>query len=227
MRKPLSLTVLICCLAMLASSLAFAGPRGRDLPQRYVPASLDGRLVEVLNPLDGTLWAAWAYRNGAEYDLAVSCRDERGFWSEPTFIGEFDGLDQTQPALAADNWGNVYLAYTEQRPDRIMLTWLEAGTSVWSTPSPVTEPEVAAMYPALRAVGDRLVVAFRSGRGLVILDLPLLEPALNGNIFNDGPDPVESRNSGDQNDPPNEEESEAVVPLDQIDTNTWSSSSAN
>jgi len=227
MRKPLSLILLFCCLAVLASSLVLAAPRGRDLPQRYVPTSLDGRLVEVLNPVDGTLWAAWAYRNGAEYDIAVSCRDARGLWTEPTLIGVYDGLDQTEPALAADNWGNLYLVYSEQRPDRIMLTWLEPGTSAWSTPVRLTESGVLSTDPALRVVGDRLVVAFRSGRALAILDLPLLSPVMSGGIFNDGPDPVESRNGGEEDDPSSDDETTPEIPLDQIDPGAWSSSSMN
>ena len=107
-------------------------------------------------------------------------------------IGVDDGLDQKQPALVADHWGNVYLAFVEDAPGRIMLCWLEAGASDWTSPQPLTGPDVPAMYPALGVVAERLVVAFRSRRGSVILDLPLLDPVMNTTIFNDGPDPVES-----------------------------------
>jgi hypothetical protein len=208
----------------LAGSLAWAGPHGRQLPHRYLPGSLDGRLVEVTNPADGTLWSAWAYRNGAEYDLALSFRDELGFWSEPLLIGADDGLDQTQPALAADSRGNVYLAYTEQRPDRIMLCWLQAGTTTWSDPVALTELGIRAMYPALRVVGERLVVAFRSGRGSVILDLPLLESVV-GTSMNDGPDPVENRDSDDSTtDPVDEEDDDFILPLGEPKEAGWPSS---
>ena len=37
---------------------------------------------------------------------------------------------------------------------------------------------------------DLFVVAFRSGRGLVIVDFPIVGPSVTANIFNDGPDPV-------------------------------------
>jgi len=225
MRKPLSAIVVFCCLGLLAASVAAARPRSRDLPQGYLPGSLDGHLVEALDPLDGTLWAAWAYRNGAEYDVAISYRDESGMWSEPTLMGVDDGLDQTHPALAVDNWGNVYLAYAERKPDRVMLTWLEDGTSVWSTPTSVTDPAVAALDPALRVVGDRLVAAFRTRRGLAILDLPLLGPTM---IFVDGlqdtPDPVGAYNPNEPPDQPVDEDSNLFIPLDENGGTGWTTS---
>ena len=225
MRKPLSLIVALCCIVLLASSLAWAGPRGRNLPNRYLAESLDGRLVETLNPVDGTRWAAWAYRNGAEYDLAIAFRDEQGFWSEPLLIGVDDDLDQTQPALAADNWGNIYLAYTEQKPDRIMLTWLAYESSTWSPPIALTDPSIEAMYPALHVTGESLIVAFRAGRGSVILDLPLLDPVMHGDGLQDMPDPVGAQDPIDPDDqfiPTGG--MDPLLPLDDNGTSGWETS---
>lgn len=227
MRKPLSLTIVVCCLVLLAGSLAWAGPRGRDLPHRYLSNSLDGRLVEVTNPVDGTAWAAWAYRNGAEYDLAVSFRDESGFWSEPMLIGVGDGLDQAQPALAADVWGNIYLAFTERAPDRIMLCWLEAGSAEWTSPAAVTGPGVRAMQPALRVVGERLVLAFRSGGGSVILDLPLFEPVMVGDGLQDTPDPVGAYDPVDPANPTDDPDDDPLLPLDDTSGGAWGSTTTD
>ena len=225
MRKPLLLIIVACCLVLLAGSPAGAGSRGRDLPPRYAPNSLDGRLVESLNPVDGTRWAAWAYRNGVEYDLALAFRNETGFWSEPILIGVDDGLDQTQPALATDHWGNVYLAYTEQSPDRIMLCWLRAEAEEWTEPIRLTDPGVRGMYPALRVVGDRLVIAFRSGLTSVILDAPLLEPAVIGNGIEDTPDPVGAWDPSGPPDSWEDDNTQPFIPLDDPSDSEWGSTS--
>jgi hypothetical protein len=212
MRKPLALAiaVVVCGLIVSAAPAAWAG---RGIPPRYAPASLDGRLEQVENPVSGDVWAVWSYRNGAEYDVALVSTEDDGLWSEPSFVGEFDGRDQLEPVLAADAAGNIYLAYAERSPSRIMLSWLEAGTDRWSTPVALTGEGVRATSPALRIVGERLVVAFRSGRGLVLLDLPLLEPTLHGNIFNDGPDPVEARDPDGGTDGSGEEDDTGIRPI--------------
>jgi hypothetical protein len=227
MRKPLSVVALFCIVSLLAGTLAWAGSRGRDLPPRYSPGSMDGRLVEALNPVDGTLWAAWAYRNGAEYDLAIAYRDDQGFWSEPTLIGIDDGMDQTQPALTADTRGNVYLAYTEESPGRIMLVWLQAGASGWSTPVSLTAPEVPGKQPALRVVGDRLVIGFRSDRGLVILDLPLLDPIVSGDMIEDGPDPVGAYDPVDPANPVDDPDEDPLVPFNDTSGGGWGSATTD
>jgi hypothetical protein len=202
MRKPLALFVVVCCIAVLAAAPALAAPRGKNLPHRYIPNGMDGRLDWVTNPADGTEWSTWAYRNGAEYDVAVSFRDEYGFWTEPVLLGEDDGRDQGEPVLAADRQGTIYVAYAERSPDRIMITWLTAGSDRWAKPQPLTAVGLRARTPAVRVVSDRLVVAFRSGRGLVIVDFPIVGPTMTTNIFNDGPDPVGEQDPFDDNENP-------------------------
>ena len=197
MRRPLLLSVVLLCLfSVLAGSAALAGTRDRDLPTRYLPGSLDGQLDMVTNQLDGREWAAWAYRNGAEFDIAVAVRDEDGIWSEPYLIGVDDGIDQAEPVLAIDSRGSLYLAYAERSPAQVLLTWLPVGGRTWHEPVELTTSGVRTGSPELKIVVDRLVVAFRAGRGLVILDLPLVDPVNGTNIFNDGPDPVDARGDG-------------------------------
>ena len=191
MRKPLVIVTIVCCVALIAVSPALAASRTRDLPHRYLPNSLDGRLETATNPGDGSDWSAWAYRNGSEYDIAVSHRDQDGQWSEPLLIGEFDGRDQSEPFLATDRFGTVYLAFAERSPDRIMIAWKLAGRQNWTAPQPITADGLTARTPAVRVVGDRLVLCFRAGRGIVIADYPIADPVAGTTIFNDGPDPVE------------------------------------
>lgn len=193
MPRSLSRFSLLICLLFIASSLAGAASRDRGLPHRYLPGSLDGNPAMLDNTFDGRTWAAWAYRNGIEYDLAVSIRGEDGFWTEPDFFGRGDGVHQEEPSLVVDREGTVYLAYSERPTGRIMLTWFQRGAAGWSMPVELSAPDVRAVSPALRVVGDRLVVAFRSGRALTILDFPVVGELMGTAIFNDGPDPVESR----------------------------------
>jgi len=149
--------------------------------------------VQATSPLDGRVWSAWAYRNGAEYDIAVSTLDEDGDWSEPVYFGGGDGLDQVQPAIVSDELGNLYLAFVQGDPSRVWISVLTPGSSNWTTPVVVTGLARRAHSPGMRVVGSRLVLAFRTGRdGVEILDFPLLGNGTHDGGFTDGPDPVGS-----------------------------------
>ena len=194
---------LVCCL--LLSAVALAAPSGdQRTPQRYAPAALDHGLVQIEAP-DGRIWSAWAYRNGAEYDIAIAVRDAEGVWGEPSLIGLDDGRSQIRPSLAVDSGGNLYLAYAERTTGRILLT-TRAPQGSWAAPVAMTSPGARSTSPSLRVVGSRLVLAFRNGDNVDVIDLPLAtgdrfgDEYLRG--FTDGPDPV-----GDPEDaePPDED----------------------
>lgn len=174
-------------LAIVAGAGARAGSMALRAPHRYLPHLLDGALVEVYNPVNGQTWAAWAYRSGAEYDLAVTVNYGNGLWSEPVFIGSRDGIDQIQPSLAVDSGGNLYLAFTTGRSGRVFVSNLPRGSVAWSTPAPVALARARGFSPALRIIGDRLVLAYRSGTGVEITELPLVGPVGSTGI-QDGPD---------------------------------------
>jgi len=180
MRKACSLVVLLC----LAGSV-FAGARDVGQPARFVP-QMDGLPVQLMNPVDGALWAAWTYRNGAESDIAISSIERHGSWSEPTLLGLDDGINQVQPALAVDAFGTLYLAYSEQRTGRIVVSSRAVWDSAWTTPVAVASGGAA---PSLRVVGSTLVLAHRAGLTTHILELPLRSLAMEGTT-SDGPDPV-------------------------------------
>ncbi len=160
-----------------------------DTPYRYFLRDLDGRLVRVESSSDGRTWAAWAYRSRGEYDIAVTIRDASGQWSAPTFIGAGDSLSQLQPSLAVDSNGNVYLAYAERDTGSIFLTMRAPGATSWSDPQPIAADGQRHWMPALRVVGTRLILAYRSPSGTEIVDFALLPPvyiAPSGIV--DGPD---------------------------------------
>ena len=191
MRKSVTVIVTILTILALGTSVFAATPRG--LPHRYAPNSLDGRLTQVTRVEDGRTLAAWAYRNGAEYDIAVSRVDENGRWSEPMFIGIDDGRDQVQPALAIDADGNAYLAFADRAEGRILLSALCVDGEAWSRPVALTAPGAEATSPALLIVGDRLVVAYQTGGDLKMIDLPLTGTDGSASLLTivDHPDPVE------------------------------------
>ena len=168
------------------SLVSAARPHG---PSRFVGA-LDGAPVTVARVADGTTWAAWAWRSGREYDLAISSADASGAWSTPTFIGRYDGMDQVEPALAADAEGNLYLAFVERPAGCVRLAVLPAGAESWSAPIAVTLEGRDAANPALSVVAGRLVLAYRTGGVVSILVLPIAGSAASPLGIQDGPDPV-------------------------------------
>jgi uncharacterized membrane protein YgcG len=183
----------------LATSVALgAGPRapekGRTAPPGiagladHVPA-IDGPVATTVAP-DGRIWAVWSYRASGEFDVAVASKDPAGAWSSPTFFGRRDGVDQLDPALAVDAAGNLYLAYTTKAPQAVLLAVRPAGTMEWSQGSRLAaEPGVS--DTAVRIVGDRVVVAYRTARGVEVTDVPVVPPAFVPSGIQDGPDGVD------------------------------------
>jgi hypothetical protein len=172
----------------LVTGLTFAAAQDAlDLPTRYSPRLLDGNLVTVSDDLTGAVWSAWTYRTRGESDIAVSFCGTNGEWTEPVFIGADDHMDQFHPALQRDANGNVYLAYVVRETGAIHTTALAIGRDAFFAPTRVTEPGERASSPALRVVGNRLVMAYRSGRDVKIVDWPLLATYTPGGI-QEGPE---------------------------------------
>jgi hypothetical protein len=185
---PKKLLLILAALGLAASPALGAGSRRIDASHRYSPA-LDGAPVTVTETRTGTTWSAWAYRQSGEYAIALSTLDERGRWSEPLLIGADDRLDQIDPALVADEAGNLYLAYAVRENGTIHVSALRAGNADWFDPQQVTAGDEHASSPALRVVGDRLVLAYRAeGVGIAMRDWPLLPSTVNGGGIQEGPD---------------------------------------
>jgi hypothetical protein len=194
MRKTLAGLTVLCAIVLCCLAGGSAAARDVRTPHRFLANSLDRGLIEVSNPVDGRTWAAWSYRNGAEYDIAISFVTESGAWSEPAFLGRYDGRDQIEPALVADAAGTLYLVYAELETNRVLLSVLPAHGATWTQPVSLAESAVSGA-PALRVVGDRLIVAYRAAEGIRIIDLPSLSIGTNQSIF-DGPDPSATGTSG-------------------------------
>jgi hypothetical protein len=175
----------------VAVSAASAGPAA-DLPPRYSLGARDGAPVQVTQPLTGRTFAIWSYRSGAEYDLAIAVREVDGRWNAPAFLGAADRLDQTTPAIETDPWGNLYLAYAVRETGQILLTALPLGHDGWTEPVSVTRGGERGLSPSLAIVSDRLVIAYRSFQGRVVIgNVALLGPPMRTQGIQDGPDGID------------------------------------
>lgn len=181
---------------VLAAPAAAAPPQ--DGPHRWVSPRLDGTPVVVENLVHGQAWSAWAYASSGELDLALSSRDADGRWSAPVFLGSGDGIDQIDPALAADGRGVVYVAYAERGAGRIQIAALPSPAASWRSVATIESASGIVAAPSLKLIGDRLVVAFRAGREVEIHDFPLLASESTLGI-DDGPDPFGNGPSSDGN----------------------------
>lgn len=200
MRKPVAVFVAFAAICGLCGVALAGGPR--SAPQRYLPGSLDGDLTYAFSASDRTSYAAWAYRNGAEYDIALSHTDGRGRWTEPVFFGAGDGRDQIEPALTIDGDNTVYLAYTDAATDGIRLTALLPDATRWTEPLVVRDraPQRAYSSPSLLIVDQRLIVAYSAGGRTAILDLPrdLFAGGISALTITESSDPVEYRPGDDR-----------------------------
>lgn len=201
MRKP-SLTTLAICGFLLAANVALAGP---DIPHRFAPWSLDRGLVSARAAVDGRMVSVWSYRFAGQYDLAISVREaDAPSWSEPVFLGSGDGFQQEQPSIATDAAGNFYVAFAIRETGQIFLTTLAQGSNAWSTPVAVTATPGRRSAPLVRLVAGRLVIAFRTGAGIEMVDLAPLADRVNANGIQDGPDTLPHQKDpppeGDEND---------------------------
>lgn len=177
---------------VLAVSAIFSTAQARGLdpsavPHRYLGEGPDRGLVSATNPLDGRVWSAWAYRSGAEFDIAVSVREASGAWSEPVFLGAGDGRDQIDPALVFDAQGNLYLAHVVRDSSQIQVSMLAAGATRMTSPVIVSVPGERAASPSLMLTDTYLMVGYRVGSRVVLRSVSLA-PATRPFGVQDGPD---------------------------------------
>ena len=176
--------------ALVAAGAVLGGSPARPTVADHVP-QIDGPMT-TRTDANGRMWAVWSYRASGEFDIAVVTKPAgAALWSAPTFIGRRDGVDQLSPVLEFDATGAAYVAFATRAPATIALSILRPGASAWSAPVVVPGSD-GAFAPALRVVRDRLVVAFRTAKGIEIVDLPTIAAA-PGRIrgIEDSPDGVD------------------------------------
>lgn len=200
---------LVAAVAVVTSGWAVAGERlaDIDIPRRHSATAQDGPPVSV-TLASGATWSAWAYRISGEYAIALSFREPSGPWGEPFYIGIDDRLDQIDPDIVGDADGNLYLAYAVRETGAIWVTALRAGRQSWFEPQQVTFAGERAEAPTLRVVGDSLVMGYRAGQEVRLLDWELLTTYSPGGMttqgIQDGPDgfPLAVLPNDDSGEPP-------------------------
>jgi len=154
----------------------------------HIP-QLDGPMTTRTGP-DGRMWATWSYRASGEFDIAISSTDSTATtWLAPTFVGRRNGSDEIDPTIAVDSDGAVYIAFTMTYPSRVAVAVLAPGSSSWTEPFVVSGTEIASSA-ALLVVDQRLIVGFRTGRGVRMV-LPTFGSGYQINGIQDGPDGVD------------------------------------
>jgi len=154
----------------------------------HVP-QIDGALSTLPGP-DGRVWAAWSYRAAGEFDIALASRGTDGVWTSPTFLGRRNASDEVDPVLAIDVTGSIYVAFATRSPAQVAVAIRRAGSDRWSDPVVVSGID-SASDPAIRILGDRLVVAYRTARGTALVDLPIVHDGARTRGIQDGPDGVD------------------------------------
>jgi hypothetical protein len=173
MRKTGKCLIVALCLTLAAvTGAAIAGIKGEIRPHRYAPSSLDLEPVTAVNPMDGSVMAAWGYWESGEYSIAISIKTGEA-WSEPVFIGRNDRVNQVDPALAFDQNGTAYLAFSVPSRGQILITAITGDPEDALAPRTISQEGTNVGMPALQVVGDRLVAAFRTGGTITMLNLPL------------------------------------------------------
>jgi hypothetical protein len=193
-------------LATTLTGSVTAAPPARDAHSRMVAKDsigidhipqFDGPMTTIVGP-DGRTWATWTYRASGEFDIAVSSRGVGDTtWSTPVFFGRRNGSDELDPAIVVDSQGAAYIAFATTNPKRVAVAVFAAGSNAWSEPVVVSGRE-AASSPALLLVGDRLVVAFRTSRGVGMVDLPIVGIGNQLDGIQDGPDGTDPLGAKDQ-----------------------------
>jgi hypothetical protein len=185
-----ALASLLLCFALPGWIATLAATTDGGLPDRYIQRGFDGSPVLITNDVDGRTWAAWSYRSCGEFDIALAYRDGHGLWSEPTFLGRFDGRDQIQPTLAADGSGNVYVAYRTTGSGQITVSVLPIGTAEWR-PYRVFESGLASSRPALRVTSGGILLAYLVSGRIAFVEFPFLAPPVITHGIQEGPDGVD------------------------------------
>lgn len=202
---------------VLASVLvtSFSGVSARsgrlDTPRHFRAGLSDHGLVEIEAPAQQQRLAAWALRNGPEYNIAVSVQDAEGVWSEIRVFGGNDGQDQIDPTLAIDSRGNIYLAYASQ--DGTISLVVRNVDGEWQPALRMTTVGVRGSRPTLARVGESLILGYIVDDNVKIVqieEVPTDSTGMNTNSFEDGPDPVEKEDSESADDQDDDDEAEDV-----------------
>ena len=109
----------------------------------------------------GTLVVAWAYRTGADHDIALS------IWNGTTWDTEFltsSTANELDPRVFVDDDGTFFVTWWEPELERVLLTSRAADAQLWLQP---VEVAVDARRPSVASYidGDLMVAFERTAAG--------------------------------------------------------------
>jgi len=170
---------------------------GRDLlPTYHDRLQSDGPVFMAEDPA-GRLWAVWSYREGGEWDIAVS-RAVGRTWTAPQLLGVANGKDDLDPRLLFLDDGTGVLVWWQRGPlpeDQVVVSSfvdLRVGTT-WSAPQRLSDRNEAASRPNLFVAQGTPLVGYTStpldptdpGPGVALR--PIHRPRPDGGA--EGPEP--------------------------------------
>ena len=207
--RGISLLKMIVAVSILIASFSSVWARsGRlEAPRHFRAGLSDHGLVEVEAGAQQQRLAAWALRNGPEYNIAISVQDAEGVWSDVRIFGGNDGQDQIDPTLAIDPQGNIYLAYASE--DGAISLALRNDRGEWQPAVRITAVGIRGSSPTLTRVGERMVLGYIVDGVVQITEVPTDSTGTTTNSFEDGPDPVEKEDDESADD--NKEDDEETV----------------
>ncbi|MDQ7007628.1 MAG: hypothetical protein Q9Q40_10375 [Acidobacteriota bacterium] len=196
MTRRLVLLTMMLSLATLPA-LGASAPGGM-LPHDKAPYYLgptDGPISMTVDPT-GTMWAVWAYDNGAETDIAIT-RSIGDTWSVPVLVGVYNRRDDRDPRIAFMADGTPVLGWWQAGADddptsfdRVLLSFFLDGE--WSAPVQLSLPDAHGRQPNFFDTGADLEVGFLQidpATGRSEIDIRPVEKPRPGGGTN-GPDPL-------------------------------------
>jgi hypothetical protein len=135
------------------------GPRG------------DGRPAAAFHPVTGWPHVVWAYRAGADREVAYS-RWQGGGWGEMQFLTS-STADEVDPRISISADGAIYVVWWDAQTESIWMSSLGHGLSNWTDPEPVTGLVDAGRRPSILEWNGEVLTAYErdaiwSGQDVIV-----------------------------------------------------------
>lgn len=174
-------------------ALLLVAPALAQSPDFHGPA--DGPVFMALDR-QGNMWATWAYRNGGEYDIALSQMVGQT-WTFPELLGYGNGRDDLDPRVNFTPNGRAIIVWwqaeTPYSSPVAVFSFLASGE--WTVPRPLDSNLPGTSNPGVvSSTDDSFVYTMLNAAGEPLLGnikfLPGRKPRPRPNGGSNGPDPM-------------------------------------
>ena len=136
----------------------------------------DGPPDTAIDPQTNEPLVAWAYRSGADHDIAIS-EWAVDHWGETRFLTS-DSTDQLDPRAHIDSAGRADVAWwTGGGAEKLFVSTRDPGSSEWGLPKLIAFP---GRRPSVVRVAEGLLVAFERDRAAGGQEIVLAALLLDG-----------------------------------------------